>query len=133
MCSSSLTTLLSDTHELELRFHPEQEEAQRVGDTFFLRGEKANMIFDPLTVEDVEIVAEKHDLISRRYQKSEMFAIRMKSTRSQWRNAVALSWADINEKPVEVSLRKQKDIWTFTAGDRRIMLNWKTGTAEMVR
>ena len=119
--------VLEQAHRLELRFHPEMKDAVKEGAALLIRGGHAVLRFEPLTTDGIDIVTGNHDLIDRRYNKSEMFAISLKTTGNHWRNAVALSWSDGAAKPVPVSLRKEGDVWIFSAGDRKVALNWETG------
>jgi len=44
---------------------------------------------------------------------------------------VAMSWANAGETPVKVILEEKGDKWIFTAGERVVVLDWRTGKAEI--
>lgn len=105
---------------------------ERDENAFIIRGEQTVLRLEPLTNEDVRIAAEDVAGEGRHGEKDwSMFTVRLSMEQSQWRNAVALSWAMANEKPVKVILHTDGDIWTFATGDRAVVLNWTTGEAKM--
>jgi len=124
---------LDEARELELRFHPEQDKAQKDGNIFRIKGENTLMRIEPLTDASISISAED---ISGEGRDGEadwgMFTIRMNTRSSHWRNAVALSWAT-EGSPVNITLQKAQNIWTFTADRRTVEFDWLAGTARTVR
>ncbi len=120
---------LGEAHDLELRFHPEHQEAERIGNAFIMRGEHSVLRLDTLTPENVEIIAEKHDLVDRRYNKEQMLAVKLRTRQRVWRNAVALTWSGKDVEPKEVAFHGDGDTWTFGISGRKIMLDWSTGKA----
>ena len=58
-------------------------------------------------------------------QTDRMFTLRLAAHAVQWRSAVAFSWAKNGETPIQVKLEQAGDTWTFIAGDRREILDWK--------
>ena len=125
--------LLNSPHNLELRFHPGPQETEQSGVAFFTHTEKSVLRIEPLTPKNVEITAHKHDLIDRRYNKSEMLSITLKKQDDAWRNAVALSWADANGEPIDVQIDINGDVWTFIMDSRKVKLDWSTGKAVFTR
>ena len=125
--------MLNSPHNLELRFHPGSQETEQSGVAFFTRTEKSVLRIEPLTPKNVEIAAHKHDLIDRRYNKSEMLSITLKKQDDTWRNAVALSWADANGEPIDVKIDINVDVWTFTMDSRKVKLDWSTNEALFTR
>jgi hypothetical protein len=124
---------LDEARELELRFHPEQGEAQEDGKAFLIKGENTLLRIDPLTDANVNINAEDIPGEGRHGEADwSMFTIRMNTRSSHWRNAVALSWAT-EDGPVDVNLKETQNIWTLSAGNRTVEFNWANGTAEMSR
>jgi len=121
---------LDSAHDLELRFHPGPQEATREGDAFFTRTDKSTLRIEPLTPDGIDMKAVKHDLIDRRYNKSEMLSVNLKKHAASWRNAVALSWMEKGFEPATVTVVKDGDSWTFSAGGKTVILNWESGTAE---
>jgi hypothetical protein len=117
---------LDRVHTLDLRFHPERQEAKRIGNAFETRGEKAVLRIEPLTPQNVDITLETHPLVTRDYTVRTMLAVRLSTKRSLWRNATAFSWSSKPLEPVKVALKKEGDLWRFSAGSRTVVLNWKT-------
>jgi hypothetical protein len=122
---------LKEAHELELRFHPEQQDAGRDGSAFIIKGKQSVMRLDPLTVEGVDFTAEKLEAIRRNYQKDQIFTVRMRTRRSAWQNAVALSWSGMNDEPVKVAMNRNGNMWKFTIKNKTVTLDLVSGTAEM--
>ena len=120
--------------DLELRFHPQQQKADRVGNTFTLGGEKAVLRLETLTNEHVNVFDEITYLERERgdIELIPIYTIRLCSKQAKWRNAVALSWTKTDETPVKVTLEEKGDKWIFTAGDRTVVLDWTTGDAEIL-
>lgn len=123
--------VLDESHDLELRFHPGHQEASEIDGSFVIVGEKAILRLEPLIRDGVEASAYKHELIDRRYNKSEMLAVGLRTRRAAWRNAVALSWSPNDGEPATVSIDQNGVTWTFTTDERSISLNWSTGKAHM--
>ncbi len=124
---------LDEARELELRFHPEQDKAQEDGNTFRIKGENTLMRIEPLTDASISISAEDVPGEGRDGEADwGMFTIRMNTRSSHWRNAVALSWAT-EDRPVNITLQKAQNIWTFTADRRTVEFDWLAGTARTVR
>ena len=124
---------LDESRELELRFHPEQGEAQKDGNAFSIKGKNTLMRIDLLTDADVKISAEDVAAEGRHGEADwSMFTMRMSAQSPKWRNAVAISWAT-EGSPVNITLQKAQNIWTFTADGRTVEFDWLTGTARTVR
>jgi hypothetical protein len=119
---------------LELRFHPEQEQLERDGAAFVARGRRAVLRLEALTQDGVTISAENLPAAGRDGEKAEltssMFTVRLRKNGSMWRNAVALSWAASDAKPANVALKADGDLWRFTAGNRSVALDWKSGEVK---
>jgi hypothetical protein len=110
---------------MELRFHPEPGKAERDGAAFVLRGKKAVLRIEPLTMEGALAAAEDVAAADRHGGKGEsLFTVRLTRTAAAWRNAVALSWAQDR-----VALEARGDVWTFRAGARAAVLDWESGEA----
>ena len=126
---------LHDTCELELNFHTESHQMKRDNNAFLIRGEQTLLRLDPLTVEGVRTAAEvvAPGNMEHQKQQDDFLRISLKAKKAQWQNAVALSWAAGNDQPVKVTLQKDRDTWTFAAGDRAVVFNWTTGEAELLR
>jgi hypothetical protein len=117
--------------KLELRFHPEQQAGRRDGDAFLFSGESAVLRLDPLTPDGAEIEAAELAAEGRHGEKDQaMFAVRLTRKAAQWRNAVALSWAEVG-RPVEtVRLEQQGDMAVFRCGGRTVSLDRSTGRVD---
>jgi hypothetical protein len=125
--------LLDSPHNLELRFHPGPQEIEQSGDIFFTRSEKSVLRIEPLTPKNIQITAHKHDLIDRRYNKSEMLSVTLKKQDKTWRNAIAFSWTDANREPIDVQITIKDDVWTFSFDSRKVQLDWNTNEAKFTR
>ena len=97
-----------------------------------LRGERTLLRIEPLTAEGVSVSAEDVAAQDRSGGEDTMFAVRLRAKRTQWRNAVALSWSSAEGRPAGVTLSADGDIWTFRTGDRTVALNWTTGEAAIL-
>jgi hypothetical protein len=64
---------------------------------------------------------------------TKLYAIQIKTNRTNWRNAVALTWTAAGEEPARVSLDSQGEIWTFRTGDRSVRLKWDGSPPEVRR
>jgi hypothetical protein len=42
---------------------------------------------------------------------------------------VALSWAPVGSEAKRLSLAKDKQAWTFTIGDKKLVFDWEDGQA----
>jgi hypothetical protein len=114
--------------DLELRFHPEQQEAARRGNAFLMRGRKAALRVEALTPEGVRASAEALPAAGRHGGDGEpMLTVRLQHRGRTWRNAVALSWAPAGAEPKTVTLTADGDRWTFDAAGRRIRVSWPDG------
>ncbi len=113
--------------ELELRFHPETRPAPQ-GDAFLSRGKLASLLLQPLTCDGLEVSLESVPSAERSGHGSErMAAVRLRTRRSSWRNAVALTWAAAGTELAPVSLSCDPDRWTFTTSHGKFTLEWGSG------
>ena len=124
---------LSQNAELELRFHPEEIEAARDENAWLIRGPHASLRVEPLTRTDVEATAE-HLQAGQAIDPGNptMFTIRLRTERSQWRNAVALSWAPTASSAKKVVMNVAQDQWHFRCPQGNVRFSWDTGTASLV-
>ncbi len=120
--------------ELELRFHPEQQEAEARGSSFIMRGEKSVLMLDPLTREGVGVTESVIDALPKGEGDDviPMYTIRLTTSGSVWRNAVALSWSELDTVPVRVRLDRAGETWTFLTGGRSVEFDWRTGEAKLL-
>jgi hypothetical protein len=124
---------LDAARALELRFHPERRAERGADGACTVRGERAVLRLEALTAEGVEVSAGDLPVRGRHGEEGDerMFAIRLRTERAGWRNAVALSWSAAGTEPVRVGLQQDGDVWTFTAGGRTVALDWGTGEARL--
>ena len=116
---------LDAPRDLELRFHPGPQEASKEGAAFVTRTEASVMRFEPLTPNGLGITAEKHPLVDRRYNVSDMLAFRLTKHDRRWRNAVAISWAEAGNEPVKVSATETPGGLTFMVGGKQVPFRWE--------
>jgi len=118
---------------LELRFHPEIQQAERDGNAFVMRGKKSVLRMEPLLTEaDVKVSAEELAMESRHGGHNvKLFTVRLNRKAMTWRNAVALSWAGTGVSPVKVKAQSAGDLWMFSVNDRFVTLDWATGVAQL--
>ena len=123
---------LDKAGDLELRFHPEQDKAERDGEAFLTRGKKAVLRLEPLTGHDIEIAAQAIRAEGREGgEATTMHTIRLRTQRARWLNAVALSWSPVGGAPKQVTFHEGGDVWSFAIADRSVSLNLKTQTATI--
>lgn len=122
---------LTGESDLELRFISERQEAERDGNTLFMRGEKAVLRFEQLTGAGIDLSTETLTVLSRRGTEDSQFTIRVRTHKAKWRNAAALSWSKADKEPVQVTLNENGNVWNFHIGGRTVVLNWSTGEAEL--
>jgi hypothetical protein len=103
--------------DLELRFHPEHSCERDGTGVLMARGRKAQLRMELLTPEGVEVTAGETAGKNREGNPMSLYAVRMATRRSAWRNAVALSWSAAGE-PVRVTMDTAENRWTFRAGGR---------------
>ncbi len=123
--------LLDRSLPLEMRFHPEQAAADQDGNVFMVTGARTVLRLEVLTSAGITAAAEHVFAVDRDGKPDPMFAVRLRTTGTRWRNAVALSWARSGETPLRVLFRDDGAVWTFTAGERALTLNWTSGEAGM--
>lgn len=121
---------LDTQRNLELRFHPGPQEAENRNGVLFAEGDGARLRFEALTPEGVTLSSEKHPLVDRRYNRSEMLAFRLTKHGDRWRNIAAVSWAETGGEPVRATVRTAGDVVTIFAGETSLTFNWITGAAE---
>ena len=123
--------LLDRRLPLELRFHLEQQAVAHDGAAFVAKGSQCVLRVEPLSTEGVQASAESLPLPGRHGGKeSKLFTIRLNTERTNWRNAVALSWSPVGKEPSTLSLHTQERQWTFVVGDRKLVLDWQTGKVD---
>ena len=122
-----------DVKDFELRFFPEQQKSKRDGNVFFTTGDKAKMRLEVLTPEGVEMNNEFIDA----YPRAEYgpiphpyYTFKIHKKDKSWRNAVAISWSQIDKEPMHVIINKDENIWTFTYNNKTFSFDWEKEQAE---
>ena len=59
-----------------------------------------------------------------------MFTVQLKHDSAAWRNAVALTWNDAEQQPVNVDMEVRGKQWIFHCGPRAITLDWGSREAS---
>lgn len=122
---------LDEPRNLELRFHPEQQEATQNGAAFLTRTANAALRIDPLTADDATVNAGMVAGSGRAGAPFSMYTIQLQKRAAAWRNATAFTWSTGNEDPVEVSMEVDGDAWVFHAGDRTVSFDWASGEVAL--
>lgn len=118
---------LKEPREMELRFHPEQQRCERTGKAFSFQGKTASLRLEPLAPDGARIEAADVAIVDRHGGKdTSMFTVRLTRDGAEWRNAVALSWADRESQPAEVQLDARGEQWIFLCGTRTVSFDWQT-------
>ena len=116
---------------LELRFHPEQENAEQHDVSFQLRGRNTVLKLEALTPAGVDISEETMKAENDSGFLDPLPTVRLQRHSDTWRNATALSWTAKSGDPEKIDLNIDGGIWTFRAGTRTVVLDWETGKADM--
>lgn len=113
--------------DLELRFHPEDRDCERIDTGYLMYNGRATLRVDVLTPKQVELEARELPLENRDDETSELFTLRLMTHRSHWRNATALSWAPAGQNANVTTLRQEGDIWRFHVAQTEVIFDWQSG------
>jgi hypothetical protein len=102
---------------LELRFHPEYPFRPDSPGVYVARGKKAQLRAECFAAENVVVTAGPTQGRGRDGNAMVLEALRLEVFASSWRNAVAFSWAPLDEEPPRVTL-EGSDPWRFRVGGR---------------
>lgn len=119
--------------DLEIRFHPENKDTVRDGESFIFQGRKAKVRLDPLTPQGVLASTEDMTADNDSGELDPLFTVRLRTKGREWRNAVGLSWSSSDGEPSTIRMREEGDIWTFITARGTITLNTADGCAEYKR
>lgn len=123
---------LDNPKTMELIFHPESEQCEASGNAFLIQGKQAVLSLDLLTPDAVDFSAGKQEVSSREGENNQMmFAVILKTKRSQWRNAVAFSWCKSGNQPIPVTFQAELENWRFSVGEYNVSFNWKNGETRI--
>ncbi|MCE5238282.1 DUF4962 domain-containing protein [bacterium] len=109
---------------LELRFHPEQQQAEQDGGAFICRGKTSTLRIQPLTTEGVQVAAEVVEGQDRNEKPLPMFTIGLRAQQQRWRNATALSWCAAGKAPQPITMQVDGDLWRFIAFGKSATFDW---------
>ena len=115
--------------DLELRFFPEYPPEKIADDLCTATGEHSRLRIHLLTPDGNGFTVAHVHIAGLHNETGDATrpAARLTRRTDRWRTAVALSWSAKNSEPVSVSLDPSGDTWTFTAGTRRVALDWTQG------
>jgi hypothetical protein len=122
--------LCENPSEMELRFHPASTICELGGNSAVAAGERTMLQIDLLTPEDVTTRMERSPADNAAIG-NDPVVIRYMRTGRQWRNAVALSWADIQKQPPTITLQAGASTWRFLLGGKTLTFGWQTGKAVL--
>jgi len=109
---------------LELRFHPEQQQAEQSGNAFVCKGKTAAVRIEPLTTDGVQVSGEIVPGQDRNAKPMPMYTIRLQTQKNRWRNATAFTWSAADKAPVPVTLQANGDEWFFIANTKSVVFDW---------
>jgi hypothetical protein len=107
---------------LELRFHPEHAWERLADHELVARGAASVLRMQLLTPEGVLLTAGKTMGRDRDGKEMTLEAVRLTTTRTEWRNIVAFSWSAA--EPVRVTLEAGDGRWQVRAGTRTVAIEW---------
>jgi len=116
---------------LELRFHPESSVLEPSGDGWLVYGDRSTLRVELLTPKLVVLDTYDPTTAGRDDPDTGLFALRLRTRRQHWRNATALSWAPVDQRPALVSLGQNGDIWTFWLAETEVTFDWTSGKATI--
>lgn len=118
--------------DLELRFFPEYAPEQSGNGICFATGDLSRLRIQLLTRNGNGFAVENVPISGLHNETGDATrpAVRITRRANHWRTAVALSWSAKNGEPVSVTLDDSGDVWTFTAGTRRVALDWASGAGK---
>ncbi|UKS28326.1 Ig-like domain-containing protein [Paenibacillus sp. HWE-109] len=120
--------------QLELRFFPESQNIQSLGDGSYLTtGLTANLRYKELTGSNVTSSAAPVPYVTDESSMDRQAFRLLNTTQSHWTNAAAFSWSDSQSIPKNVTLTQQGNIWTFASEEAAVSLNLSTDTVQEVQ
>jgi hypothetical protein len=121
----------NQVNDLKLLFHAEQTServTREAGGAYLVAGDRSLLRVDVLTPEDVTVNGADMDILNRSgVVADKKFTVSVGSSSAALRNVTAFSWSGLQEVPVEASMVKAGEVWTITAGDTSIVLDWSSG------
>ncbi len=109
---------------MELRFHPASEVCETAGNSTIAIAEQTAIQMELLTPKDVATRIDEQE-------SGDPVTVRYLKTGREWRNAVALSWADIREDPQLVTLKTTAKTWKFLLDGKTLTFDWELGEAAL--
>ncbi len=121
---------VDQSRDLELRFHPEQQELTQVDGAFIAQSERCKLRIEPLARDGATASAEALTGEDRHGGGDfSMMTVRVRKKAQSWRHATAITWAPTGQEPAVVTCRQGETRWTFELGDAAVLFNWDTGEA----
>lgn len=108
--------------DLELRFHAAGTTCETADGISMIAGARTLLRLELLTPEDAAVQAEQSN-------PEDPVVLRCSRTVGQWRNVVALSWANMQNEPRSVAQETVGDVSEFRLDDRTITFDWTLGKA----
>ncbi|OAS17950.1 Ig-like domain-containing protein [Paenibacillus oryzisoli] len=125
---------VNEPKNLELRFFPESQNIQSLGDGSYLTtGGTANLRYKELTGSNITSSVDYVPYVTDESNMDRQAFRLINTTQTHWANAAAFSWSDSESIPKSVSLTKQGDTWTFEAEGSAVALNLSTDTVQGVQ
>jgi hypothetical protein len=122
--------LCESQRDMELRFHPQSTVCVTAEGNSVIVGKQTVLDMELLTPNDVTVRMERLSPDGVRV-KDEPVTIRYSRTGRQWRNAVALSWSDVQKQPRAVVMQTAGDVSKFLIDDQAITFDWVLGKAAL--
>jgi hypothetical protein len=120
---------LDKNADLELRLHTESSKCKQQGGDYVVTGDNVVLNVDLLTKDNTRVDAENLPARGSHGAGTNLFTIRFKKHDSNWKNAIALSWASGDKEPKHVGLVKGEHTWTFSISGRKLVFDWENPTA----
>lgn len=116
---------------LELRFFPESQNIQLLGDGSYLTsGTTANLRYKELTGTGVDARVEAVPYVNDESSLDRQAFRLINTSQTHWLNASAFSWSGSTAIPSNVTLTQQGDSWTFEADGKAVSLNLTNDTVQ---
>lgn len=112
--------------QMELRFHPAGAGGAVNGNRTAIVGDRAALQIDLLTPASVSTRMDRGPAKNNQAQNAPII-LRYTRNGQEWRNAVALSWTDIQRPSRIVTLQTTGNTWRFVVDGKPLTFNWTTG------
>ncbi|RTE10741.1 Ig-like domain-containing protein [Paenibacillus whitsoniae] len=124
---------VNEPKSLELRFFPESQNIQSLGDGSYLTtSATANLRYKELTGTNVVSSVSTVPYVTDESNMDRQAFRLINTTQTHWVNAAAFSWSDAESIPKNVTLSQQGDVWTFESEGTAVSLNLATAAVQEV-